>query len=81
MTMCDHSRRVPTDASGTPILTATLGPHGTSGSVRVWTCTDCGAEGVWSKRWAYFGTLECPGCERTTIERVSCGCKKVAVAQ
>ncbi len=69
-TMRSHSRV--TDRS---TVTASPGPQLASGSVRLWTCSDCGKEGVWTRRWAYYGALECTRCERTVIDRVSCGCK------
>jgi len=73
-TMHDHSREI--DRSMLPKVAAgTTRPARALGLVRLWTCSDCGREGIWTTRWSYYGKLECLDCFATAIDRVSCGCK------
>lgn len=42
---------------------------------RVWKCSSCKTEDIWSEHWWYLGTLECKKCGYPEMEFVNCGCK------
>jgi len=42
------------------------------GGQRVWKCSSCGTEEVWSDSWTWFGALECKQCGWSTIDFVAC---------
>lgn len=44
-----------------------------------WICSHCGAIGVWTESWSYYGNLECLKCQTASMEWVACS-RECAIA-
>lgn len=42
------------------------------GQERIWVCSKCGKEDVWTKGWNYFGKIECTKCWNAVVNKVFC---------
>lgn len=48
-------------------------PERRAGRANVWRCSLCGRRFIWSPLASWYGSLECPGCERSVVLEVRCG--------